>query len=327
MILGPEVAVGVPKAERPLSCGTRQGVPATPQIAGDIERENCVVRTLVMLPRGLKTLLATARSKPRPFDIVLVDDTSRLSRKLRDALGIFDELAYLGVRLLFVGQGIDTESEQAEVLLATHGIVDSLYIRELSKKVYRGVEGRALHGLHTGVRCFGYRNEPIEDATQRDPYGRPKINGVRLIVEPRHAEIVRRIFELYASGFSLKRIAKKLNAEGVESPQPQRGRLSQSWCPSSIRKILHNDRYRGIVIWGKTKKKRDPSTGKRRNEQLAPSEWKMVEAPDQRIISDDLWERVQQWLDQVKAVYGDAGRRAGLLRAVALNSPTYSRAF
>jgi DNA invertase Pin-like site-specific DNA recombinase len=197
---------------------------------------------------GLKALLASAKLKPRPFDVVLVDDTSRLSRKLRDALGIFDELVFLQIRIVFVGQGIEMDSEQAEVLLATHGIVDSLYIRELSKKAYRGVEGRALQGLHTGGRCFGCRNVPIEDATKRDQYGRPTINGVRLVVEPRQAEVVCRIFGLYAASFSMKRIAKKLNAERVESPRPQTGRISRSWCPSSIRKTLHNDRYRGIVF-------------------------------------------------------------------------------
>ena len=50
--------MGVPKAEKPVFCATRHGVPAIPQIAGDIERENCVVRTPVMLPR-LKTLNAS----------------------------------------------------------------------------------------------------------------------------------------------------------------------------------------------------------------------------------------------------------------------------
>jgi hypothetical protein len=58
MILGPEVAVGMPKVDNPTFCGTRHGVPAMPQTPGEEERENCVVRTLVMLPR-LKTLNAS----------------------------------------------------------------------------------------------------------------------------------------------------------------------------------------------------------------------------------------------------------------------------
>lgn len=101
---------------------------------------------------GLRRLIEAANSKPKPFDIILVDDTSRLSRKLADSLRISEQMLFAGVRLLFVSQGIDTDSEQAEVLLATHGLVDGLYIRELGKKVYRSEESCALRGLHTGGR-------------------------------------------------------------------------------------------------------------------------------------------------------------------------------
>jgi hypothetical protein len=75
---------------------------------------------------------------------------------------------------------------------ATHGIVDSLYIRELAKKVHRGVEGLALRGLHTGGRCFGYRSIPVEDSTTKvDTYGRPLITGVRLEIDENQAVTVR----------------------------------------------------------------------------------------------------------------------------------------
>jgi site-specific DNA recombinase len=47
---------------------------------------------------GLKQLLASARSVPRPFDLILVDDTSRLSRNVGDAARIREELGFLGVR-------------------------------------------------------------------------------------------------------------------------------------------------------------------------------------------------------------------------------------
>lgn len=269
---------------------------------------------------GLQRLLAAATSTPRPFDCILIDDTSRLSRKLSDALRIFEQLSFANIRLVFVSQGIDTGSEQAEVLLATHGIVDSLYIRELAKKVHRGMEGRALAGLHTGGRCFGYRRVPIEDPTRTDSYGRPLIVGVRLEVDESEAAVVRRIFEMYAGGHSLKKITFRLNAEGVSSPQPQKGRLSRSWCPSSIRTILHNDRYRGLVVWGRTRKLRSPETGKRIYRRRQPTEWLMIESPEQRIVSDNLWERTQQRFEQVKAIYGNLGRKAGLLRARAAGS-------
>jgi site-specific DNA recombinase len=260
---------------------------------------------------GLRRMLAAATSREKPFDVVLVDDTSRISRTLKDSFTIHDELRFAGVRLIFVSQGIDTESEQAEVLLATHGIVDSLYIRELAKKTHRGVEGRALQGFHTGGRCFGYRNVPIEDAARLDQHGRPLITGVRLEVREDEAGTVRRIFEMYAGGNSLQKIAKQLNAKGVISPQPQKGRISRSWCPSSIRTILRNERYRGRVIWGKTLKVRSKS-GRRIYRRTPQDKWVVRELAEQRIVSEDVWKSVQARIETVKQVYGEIGRKGGM---------------
>ncbi len=249
--------------------------------------------------------------KQSPLSVVLVDDTSRISRTLKDSFTIHDELRFADIRLVFVSQGIDTDSEQAEVLLATHGIVDSLYLKELGKKVHRGVEGKALSGLHTGGRCFGYRNVPIEDSTRVDQHGRALITGVRLEVREDQAAIVRRIFQMYAEGNSLQRITKQLNAEGVVSPQPQKGRISRSWCPSSIRTILRNERFRGRVIWGKTIKVRSKS-GKRIYKRTTADKWVVREIPEQRIVSEELWNSVQARIEMVKQVYGEIGRKGGM---------------
>lgn len=252
---------------------------------------------------GLQRLLNAATASVHPFDAILVDDTSRLSRKLADSLRIFDQLRFAGVRLIFVSQGIDTESEQAEVLLATHGIVDSLYIRELAKKTHRGVEGRALQGFHTGGRCFGYRSAPIEDSTRSDNYGRPKIMGVRLEVNAAESAIVKRIFSDYAAGDSIKTIAKRLNSEGAQPPCPYRGQRHPSWAPSAVSVMLHNERYRGIVVWNRTRKIRDPRTGRRVQRERPKSEWTIVEAPELQIVPQDLWERVQSRLMSVKTQF------------------------
>lgn len=270
---------------------------------------------------GLKRLMADATAPAHPFDAILVDDTSRLSRKLGDSLRIFEQLHFVGVRVVFVSQGIDTKSEQAEVLLATHGIVDSLYIRELAKKVYRGVEGRALKGMHPGGRCFGYRSQPIEDAAHTDAYGRPIITGVKLAINEPEATTVRKIFSLYVGGLSFERIAKRLNSDGIPSPRPHRARLGKPWGTSTIQKILHNDRYRGQVIWNKTRKLRAPSSGRRIYRHRPPSEWIMIEVPEQRIISEEIWNAVHERIGLVKQLYGTLGRKEGLLRAQTVNSP------
>ena len=176
---------------------------------------------------GLQRLLARAKEKPSAFDVILVDDTSRLSRKLSDALRIKERLDFAGIRVIFVSQGFDSSAPQSQTLLTVHGLVDGLYLDGLREKTFRGVEQLALQGLHTGGRVFGYRHIPIESSTRQDSYGRPAIEGVRLAIDPNQAPTVRRIFERYAGGHSMKRIAIDLNRDGVLSPQPRDGSVAE----------------------------------------------------------------------------------------------------
>jgi catechol 2,3-dioxygenase-like lactoylglutathione lyase family enzyme len=139
----------------------------------------------------------------------------------------------------------------------------------------------------------------------------------RLIVTELHqAETVRRIFERYAAGDSMKRIAIDLNDSGILSPQPQKGRVS------SIRHILRNDRYRGLVVWGKTQKVRSQETGKRIYRRRPQSEWRRRENPEQRIVSEELWEAVRSRMRIVEKLYdcGPGRRPRGLIITV-MGSP------
>jgi site-specific DNA recombinase len=102
----------------------------------------------------------------------------------------------------------------------------------------------------------------------------------------------------------MKRIAIDLNDEGIRSPQPQKGRVSQSWCPSSVRHILLNERYRGIVTWGRTAKVRSPETGKRIYRRKPETDWRKKEIPKQRIVSDELWNSVQERFRVIRKMSG-----------------------
>ncbi len=97
---------------------------------------------------GLGRLMDAALSPSRPFDVILLDDSSRLARNTKDALSIFERLNFAGIRLIAVSQGIDSDNEQAQVLVTVHGMVDSLYVKELAKKTHRGLEGLVLRGQH-----------------------------------------------------------------------------------------------------------------------------------------------------------------------------------
>src|SRR6266566_4192852 len=258
---------------------------------------------------GLQRLVAAAEQKARAFDAILIDDTSRLTRKLADALNLYERLTFAGVRLVAVSQGVDSESSQAEILFGVHGLIDSVYSRELGLKTHRGMQGCALKALHTGGRVFGYRS--VRD-----------LDGAKLEIAASEALTVRRMFELYSRGYSLKRIAHLLNAEAVKSPQPQKGRVSQSWCVSSVRHILRNRRYVGQIIWNTKRKVRVPGTGKRVYRHRPESEWVITSAPHLRIISDELFAAVERRFETTKKLWGvgKSGLARGLQKQVYLFS-------
>ena len=248
---------------------------------------------------GLTALLEQALSPSHPFDVILVDDTSRLSRNMGETARIFEKLNFAAVRIVAVSQGIDSQHEQSDVMLTMHGLVDSLYVKELAKKTHRGLEGLALRGMVTGGRCYGYSNVR-SDA------------GVQLAINEAEAEIVRRIFGMSASGLSLKTIAKTLNADGVPPARPRAGNRHGTWCPTAIRAMIRRELYVGRVLWNRSRFIKTPGTNKRVSRPRPQSEWKILEKPELRIVSDELWQQVQERIAWTKRVHGTQ-HRSGLL--------------
>ena len=242
---------------------------------------------------GLGRLMDAALSPSRPFDIILLDDSSRLARNTKDALSIFEKLNFAGIRLIAVSQGIDSENEQAHVLVTVHGMVDSLYVKELAKKTHRGLEGLMLRGQHTGGRCFGYDSVPVAGTT-----------GKQLVINENEAVVVRRIFEMSAEGQSLKAIAKTLNSEHIPPPRPRAGKRYATWCPTCIRAMLRRDLYVGKVIWNSSRFVKVPGTNKRVRRARPQSEWRTVVHPELQIVSDELWQRVRDRQEHVRKTYG-----------------------
>jgi site-specific DNA recombinase len=259
---------------------------------------------------ALKRLLQAALSSPRPFDVILVDDTSRLSRSLVDSVRIFEQLSFAGVRIVAVSQGIDSQNDQADVLVTVHGLVDSLYIKELARKTHRGLEGLALRGMHTGGNCYGYRSVRCQD-------------GTRLEINEAEATVLRRIFEMVADGSSLRTIAKKLNLEGIQSPRPRARKQYCTWCPTAIHAMVRRELYIGRVIWNRSKFVKAPGSNKRLRRPRPQSEWRIVERPELRIVSDELWNRVRHRLASLRQTYGTQ-KRAGLLNRVASSPYLFS---
>ncbi len=283
-------------------------------------RQDRAISGAAVAGRGaFNSLIEDAKRKPRPFDRILIDDTSRLARNVADALKSVEILRYRDVGVYFVSQGIDSTLKTARQALTFNAMMDEGFLDGLADKVHRGQEGRVLKGFTPGGKCYGYVNVPIEDPTRQGKYGRPAVSGVELRIHSEQAEVVRRIFEMYAGGMGLARIAKALNEEGITSPQPPRTRERAGWHPSAVREMLRNEKYRGNHVWNRTVKVRNPETGRKISKDRPADDRKEVLVPEWRIVSEELWNSVQARIVEVN--------RSGRAKLGGMNRTLQSRSY
>jgi site-specific DNA recombinase len=247
---------------------------------------------------GYQAMLADA--KARQFDVLLVDDMSRLSRDQVEAESTFRRLEYWGIRVIGVADGYDSQAASRKVHRTVKNLMNEVYLDDLAERTHRGLEGQARAGNNAGGRAYGYRPVPVEDPSRPDAYGRPTVTAVRREIDPEQAAIVRQIFQWFAEGFSARWMADELNRLKVPSPGAGRNRKLRRrdgmWLASAIagapRKgtgILNNELYRGSYVWNRTKWVRDPETRRRVCRLRPEADWVVQRMPELQIVSDELW--------------------------------------
>ena len=252
---------------------------------------------------GFQAMLVDAKSKA--FDVLIVDDASRLSRDTADALRVLKRLEFWGVGFVARADGIDTTTngKGSRLLYGIKSAMNEEFIRDLAAKTHRGLEGRARNGFSPGGLPYGYRSEPVYDAERR-------IIGYKKVVFEPEAEIVRRIFRLYVGDedskpCSSRTIVRMLNREGIAPPgarwKNKTVRQATTWSYTCIighrrlgKGILNNRLYIGKAAWNRSQWQRDPDSKKYRYRVRPAEEWVEVDIPELRIVPQDLWERAQK---------------------------------
>jgi DNA invertase Pin-like site-specific DNA recombinase len=272
---------------------------------------------------GLQRLIRMAKQKPAPFEGIAIADTSRLARNLEELLRIYKILKFHGIYLYVADKGLDSRSPFFEIALTFAGMMDEQFVAGVKDKSRRGAIGSIDRGYNPGGKCYGYRNVAETDPTRKGIHGGPFVIGVRQEVIQEEASVVRRIFEMYAHGYSYERIAKQLNQEGVTTRQPVRTRCVRSWSHTGIRDMLFNERYRGRVIYGRTTTEKDPETLKVVVRKVLPSEWIVKENENLRIVSEELWEAVRSQ-NQRKNQKTSSAKEGGMNRTAASRTYIFS---
>lgn len=220
---------------------------------------------------------------------VLVKDLSRLSRDyIRTGELLERWFPEHGVRLIAVCDGVDTAQQlPANDFSPMRAVMDDWYARDISKKVRTAIAARQRSGICTMANL---------------PYGYFRA-GMRIIIQPDEATIVREIFAAYRAGESQCQIAQSLTARGIPSPSQR----STAWNDVTIGRILHNNAYRGQLMLRTTEKLGYKSTRKRMRPQ---SDWMPLPIP--AIVSEEEFHQTQAMLHahqhQTRPAHWLAGR-------------------
>lgn len=205
---------------------------------------------------GYQALLAATQQRPKPFDTIICKAHRSCLARHRRAGDYASPAPAPGDRADRRGSGTPLPRSGAETQFAVHGLVSALYVANVRDKTHRGLDSLARKGLSTGGKTYGYRSAPIAgNATAK-----------QLVIDEAEAAIVRRIFEEYRDGKSLRTIVHSLNDERVPSPSKGAGKEAgrPGWGITTVRWVLRNERYLGRVVWNRLQFVKDPDTGKRR---------------------------------------------------------------
>lgn len=233
--------------------------------------------------------------EPRPWDALVVRDLDRIGRDTARTLLFVEVVLAAGARVFEYSTGLEAKGDpMARATIALRGVFAEMERGMISARTRGSHESRARQGIVTGGTVFGYRNE------RRGP------GEVARVIAPDEAAIVREIFERRAAGEGYRTIARDLNTRAIPSPHAGR-RGSGSWAPSTLLAMLRRPLYRGIVEWGRMRKAYRLGT-KVRTRQV-DAELVTTEAPELRIIDDDLWARVRAQDGDARVAQGRPAKR------------------
>jgi site-specific DNA recombinase len=244
-------------------------------------------------PRYRAMLEAAAR---REFDVLIVDDLSRLTRDSVECERAIRRLEFSGLRIVATSDGYDSTSKARKVHRGFKGLMNEIFLDDLRERVHRGLAGQAMKRYWCGGRPYGYRLKPVVDASKLDVYGQPSRVGTVLEIDDVQAAVVGEIFARYADGASCLAIARELNARGIPSPGStwkRKARRCKGWMGSAVRVILRNPLYCGRMRWNVSQFVRDPDSGKHKRRSRPKTEWVEHQDDSLRIIQDAVFEGAQ----------------------------------
>lgn len=229
-------------------------------------------------------------AKTGVINTIIVKDLSRFGRNYIE-VGQYVDYVFpaFGIRFIAIQDNVDTENRDsgAMEMMPIMNVFNEWHAANTSKKIRAVKKAHAKEGIYTAKKAaYGYK---IGADKRRTP-----------VIDEETAPIVKRIFEMYASGMSPLKISETLNLEGVMSPavyahtnlgQKPRPYGIGLWLASTIRDMLNN-----IIYIGHMAQLRWTSLSYKNHKRFRKdeSEWAVVYNNHEPIISQELWDKVKE---------------------------------
>jgi len=157
------------------------------------------------------------------FDVVVVDELSRLTRDPEELARLRKLLRHWQVELVALADGLDTIAAPgaASTIIAIKGLTNEIELEANAHRSRRGLAGRVLAGHHAGGAIYGYRTRPAHADSPGDPPGTGPVVGFEYLIHEGEAE-VQRLVKAVAKGVLVKDLAGEMKAA-----ETKRGRLRQ----------------------------------------------------------------------------------------------------
>lgn len=168
------------------------------------------------------------------FDLVVTREVCRFARNTMDTLFYTRKLSKLGVEVYFAADSIWTMDNEGELRLTIMATMAQEESRKTSERVRAGIQMSREKGVLFGNgNILGYDLDKAHNT---------------YVINEEQAETVRMIFEQYATGDGLGKVAKALIAKGRKD-----GGGHMKWDSSKITRILRNPTYMGYCVYNRTR--------------------------------------------------------------------------
>ncbi|MCI8483729.1 MAG: recombinase family protein [Lachnospiraceae bacterium] len=224
--------------------------------------------------------------RQREINCIVVKDLSRFGRNHIETGNYIEKIfPFMGVRFIAVADNFDSKvmvpNETLNVNLKN--LVNEMYARDISRKVRSSRQTKWEQGSYIGgIPPYGYRAEWIGDKK-------------RLLIEETTSEIVKKIFELFLSGSTMREIICWLYENRIERPAQyhKTGQIYgtekekfQQWTQGTVKMILTNPVYMGCLVQKPVNGKNDVICSR---QEMDLGEWKIKEGTHEAIIPEDLF--------------------------------------